>query len=204
MLTRYLLASATILIAGAAAPAPSADPAGADPAAFIDNLDRQLEAVVRNGSPQGRLARFHELFRDDFDVPGIARFVLGRYWQLTTPIQQQEFVSLFEDYIVQSYSERLSRYADNGDALVVTGSRPGPEGTVVSCQIRLANGGGPKAGGHGPTVLPIKVDWLLTAQNGFIRSATSSSTASAWRSRSVPNSPRKSSATVGRCRACSR
>jgi phospholipid transport system substrate-binding protein len=48
----------------------------------------------------------------------------------------------------------------------VTGSRLDPEGAVVSSQINLANGGGPRAGGHGPTVLPIKVDWHLTAQNG--------------------------------------
>ena len=48
----------------------------------------------------------------------------------------------------------------------MTGSRLDPEGTVVSSQINIANGGGPRAGGHGPTVLPIKVDWRLTAQNG--------------------------------------
>jgi phospholipid transport system substrate-binding protein len=168
MLRRSLLTGAALLIPALMAPTVSVV-AGTDPAAFIESLDQQLEAVVRNSPPEELLARFHLLFHEEFDVPGIARFVLGRYWRSATPSQQQEFVSLFEDYIVQTYSDRLSRYADGGDALRVTGSRLAPEGAVVSCQINLANGGGPKAGGHGPTVLPIRFDWLLTAQNGFYK-----------------------------------
>jgi phospholipid transport system substrate-binding protein len=144
-------------ISGAASP---------DPAAFIDNLDTQLRAECTDASPEQKLARFHQLFRQDFDVPGIARFVLGRYWQLASPSEQREFLSLFEDYIVRTYSTRLSRYADSGDLPRVIGSRLAPDGTVVSSQLRLANGGGPKAGGHGPTVLPINIDWRPTAQNG--------------------------------------
>ena len=45
MLRRCLLTGAVVLIAGAAAPTVS-DAAGPDPAAFIDNLDKQLQAVV--------------------------------------------------------------------------------------------------------------------------------------------------------------
>lgn len=165
MFRRCFLTGAAVLIAGAASPGNSGA-AGPDPAAFIDNLDAQLRAACTNVSPEQRLTRFHELFREDFDVPGIARFVLGRYWPLASPSEQQEFLGLFEDYIVHIYSDRLSRYADTGDAPRVTGSRPVSDGTVVSSQLKLANGGGPKAGGHGPTVLPVNVDWRLIAQNG--------------------------------------
>ena len=165
MLRHCLLTSAAVVIAGAVAPSVSVA-ANPDPAVFIDGLDSQLRAVVRNPSPEQRLTQFHQLFRDDFDVAGIARFVLGRYWPLATPSQQQEFLGLFENYIVQIYADRLSQYADSGDAPRVIGSRLAPDGAVVSSQLRLANGGGPKAGGHGPTVLPVNVDWHLTAQNG--------------------------------------
>lgn len=164
MLRRCLLTGAAVLIAGAVAPRITSA-AGPDPAAFIDNLDKQLQAVVRSTPPEQRVAQFRRLFREDFDVPGIARFVLGRYWLLATPSQQREFVKLLERYIVQTYNDRLSKYAESGDALRVTGSRSGPQGTIVSSQINLANGGGPKAGGHGPTVLPIKFDWLLATPN---------------------------------------
>ena len=165
MFRHRLLTGAAIIICGALASSKSG--AGSpDPAGFIDNLDTQLRAVVRDTPPEQRLAQFHRLFREDFDVPGIARFVLGGYWQLASPLEQQEFLGLFENYIVQVYAERLYRYADTGDPPTVIGSRPAPDGVVVSSQLRLANGGGPKAGGHGPTVLPVNVDWRLTGQNG--------------------------------------
>jgi phospholipid transport system substrate-binding protein len=164
MLRRLLLAGAAGLIATAAGPdIPDAD--AADPSAFIDELDTQLQLLVRN-TPEQRFVRFQQLFRTDFDVPAIARFVLGRYWRLASPAQQQEFLTLYENHILQTFSGRLSQYVESGDVPRVTGSRLDPEGAVVSTQINIANGGGPRAGGHGPTVLPIKVDWRLTAQNG--------------------------------------
>jgi phospholipid transport system substrate-binding protein len=164
MLRRLLLAGAAGLIATAAGPdIPDAD--AADPSAFIDELDTQLQLLVRN-TPEQRFVRFQQLFRTDFDVPAIARFVLGRYWRLASPAQQQEFLPLYENHILQTFSGRLSQYVESGDVPRVTGSRLDPEGAVVSSQINIANGGGPRAGGHGPTVLPIKVDWRLTAQNG--------------------------------------
>lgn len=166
MLRRCFLTGTAVLVAWAALSG-VAGKANPDPVGFIDNLDRRLQAAVSDTAPEQRLARFRQLLREDFDVPGIARFVLGRYWLLATPAQQQEFVSLLEDYIVRTYSDRLSKYADSGDALRITGSRPGTDGmVVVSSQINLANGGGPRAGGHGPTVPPIKFDWLLVMQNG--------------------------------------
>jgi len=165
MLRRFFFASVPGLIATAALPNVP-DAAAADPSAFIDDLDAQLQHLIRDTSPDQRFVRFRQIFRADFDVPSIGRFVLGPYWRLASPAQQQEFLALFENYIVQTFSGRLSQYAESGDAPRVTGSRLDPEGAVVSSQINLANGGGPRAGGHGPTVLPIKVDWHLTAQNG--------------------------------------
>lgn len=162
MLRRTLLAAGVVLIAGAAAPTMPAD-AGTNPAAFINNLSNQLQALTRNASPERRLAGFCELFREDFDVLGLGRFVLGRFWRIFTPWEQQEFLLLFENYIVHAYSDRLSEYAGNGVVLRVTRSRPKPDGAIVSSEI--IRGSGPWAA-HGPTVQPIKIDWRLTARGG--------------------------------------
>jgi len=162
MLRRSVLTSAVVLFTGAVAPSmPVA--AGMDPAAFISNLGNQLLAVTRTTSPEQKQAGFQELFREDFDVPGLGRFVLGRFWRVFTPSEQQEFLGLFERYVVLTYSEKLSEYAEDGGAPCVTGSRPDPDGAIVSSQI--VRGSGPWAG-HGAAVQPIKVDWRLTAQNG--------------------------------------
>ncbi|MBV8737242.1 MAG: ABC transporter substrate-binding protein [Alphaproteobacteria bacterium] len=112
-----------------------------------------LKVLGKNVDPNLRVTRFRELFRKDFDVPGIARFVLGRYWRLATPAQQQEYVTLFTDYIALVYADRLAEYA--GATLRVTGSRPAPDGELVSTEIIRTTG-----------EAPARIDWLLMPQNG--------------------------------------
>jgi phospholipid transport system substrate-binding protein len=128
--------------------------AAADPAAVITSLGNEaLKVLGKNVDPNLRVARFRQLFSADFDVPGIARFVLGRYWRLATPEQQQEFVKVFTNYIALAYSNRLAEYS--GETLRVTGSRPAPDGQLVSSEIMRTNG-----------QPPARVDWLLTPQSG--------------------------------------
>src|SRR5580765_340956 len=76
------------------------DAAAQDARAFISRLGTEaIQVLGPSVSPAQRLARFRELFRNDFDVPGIGRFVLGRYWRTATPQEQQEFLALFQEYI---------------------------------------------------------------------------------------------------------
>jgi phospholipid transport system substrate-binding protein len=156
MLRRSFLTAAFTLIAGAlASPVPVA--AAADPAALISNLgSRALQVLGKNATEAQRVARFRELLREDFDVPGIARFVLGRYWKVATEEQQAEFVKLFEDYVALAYSTRLAEYT--GETFKVVGSRPDADGAIVTSQI-LRPAGTP----------PVKVDWRLTGRNGVYK-----------------------------------
>src|SRR5436190_1444485 len=72
-----------------------------DARAFIGALGQQAIQVLGPGvAPGQRLSRFRELFRNDFDVPGIGQFVLGRYWRTASPQEQHEFLQLFQEYIV--------------------------------------------------------------------------------------------------------
>ena len=132
MMRRSLLTTAFVVLAGALAPAIPA--AAADPAAVISNLgSRALEVLGKNAPQSQRVARFRELLREDFDVPEISRFVLGRYWNVATEEQRAEFVKLFEEYIALAYSTRLAEYT--GETFKVTGSRPDADGAIVSSQI---------------------------------------------------------------------
>jgi phospholipid transport system substrate-binding protein len=153
MIRRWFLIGACVLFIGmliSARPAAAA----ADPAAVIISLgNHALEVLGNNVDPKLRVARLRQLFSEDFDVPGIARFVLGRYWRVATEPQQQEFVKLFADYIALAYSNRLAEYS--GETLHVTGTRPASDGSVVSSEIVRPNGA-PSA----------KVDWVLTAHDG--------------------------------------
>src|SRR4051794_21445852 len=107
MLRRSLLMSAFVLMA---APCLAAAPTTADPAdavAFMNRLwDRAVEVLNNKSDPNIRQARFRQLFHDDFDCPGIARFVLGRYWRNASEDEQKEFVQAFEHYVVLVYTAR--------------------------------------------------------------------------------------------------
>ena len=111
--------SAIVIALGLLATAP---PAGAamDPATFVGNLGNQgIQALGPNVSPQARAARFRELFQNDFDVGGIARFALGRYWREYTPEQEQEFMRLFSEYTAQAYAA-LGEYGERSSVLGAT------------------------------------------------------------------------------------
>src|SRR5258707_11599377 len=119
MTRRFQVIGALIVLTGLLAAAP----AGAqDAQAFVAQLGNQaIQVLGPSVSPAQRVARFRQLFRDDFDVPGLGQFVLGRYWRTATPEEQQEFLRLFQEYIVQSYAARLGEYG--GEPFRVIGSR---------------------------------------------------------------------------------
>jgi phospholipid transport system substrate-binding protein len=151
MKRRLVLIAACILVVALVLPARRA--AAADPAAVITSLGNEaLKALGKNVDPTERVARFRQLFQADFDVPGIARFVLGHYWHSATPAQQQEFVKLFTNYIALVYANRLAEYS--GATLRVLGTRPAPDGELVSSQIVRTNG-----------QPPARVDWFMTPQD---------------------------------------
>jgi len=127
-----------------------------DARAFVATLGEQaIQVLGPNASPAQRLTRFRELFHDDFDIPGIGQFVLGRYWRTATPQQQEDFLGLFQEYLVRAYSARLSEYA--GEPFRVTGSRPQGDQTIVSSEIIR------------PTGSRIAVDWYLIHVGGSYR-----------------------------------
>ncbi len=124
-----------------------------DARAFVGALGAQaIQVLGPSVPPAQRVARFRALFRDDFDVPNIGRFVLGRYWRVATPQEQEEFLTLFQEYIVRAYSARLGEYG--GEPFRVTGARPTGEETVVTSEIVRPGGS------------PIQVDWYLDNRAG--------------------------------------
>jgi len=155
MTRRFPAIGALILVLGLLAAAPG-NAVAQDARAFVATLGNQaIQVLGPSVSPAQRVARFRELFREDFDIAGIGQFVLGRYWRTATPEQQQEFLRLFQEYIVQAYSSRLGEYG--GEPFRVTGERSNGEETIVTSQIIRQNGS------------PIAVDWYLVHRGGTLK-----------------------------------
>ncbi|HEY1258392.1 MAG TPA: ABC transporter substrate-binding protein [Stellaceae bacterium] len=148
MRRRSLLAVVPALFAIGLA-AERARAATADAAAFMNDLLGQAIAVLNGKTSMAeRRARFAQLFHADFDGPGIARFVLGRYWRTASPDERQEFLKLFDDYVVLVYSTRLADFS--GQTFKVRGSRADADATIVSTDI-VSPG----------AAQPIEIDWRL-------------------------------------------
>ncbi|MHB1495510.1 MAG: MlaC/ttg2D family ABC transporter substrate-binding protein, partial [Acidithiobacillus sp.] len=73
----------------------------------------------------------------------MSQYVMARYWRQMDPAQQQEFVVLFKDLLVRTYSNSLNHY--HGQTVKITGSQQisqNPPVAQVNMVIRQ-NGGGP-------------------------------------------------------------
>jgi phospholipid transport system substrate-binding protein len=153
MTRRGFAIAALLLTIGLTGPAPSAR-AQADPVAFINDLGRQaIQVMGPSVPPPQRLQRFRELLAADFDMPGIGQFVLGRYWRIATPPQQQEFLKLLLEYVAQAYSARLAEYA--GEPFRALNARPNGDETVVGSEIITHTGN------------RVQVDWYLVNRGGW-------------------------------------
>jgi phospholipid transport system substrate-binding protein len=125
-----------------------------DARTFIGTLGTQaIEVLGKNVPPAQRLQRFRELFASDFDIPGIGQFVLGRYWRVATPQEQQEFLKLLNEYLAQAYSARLSEYA--GEPFRAVSAREDGDQTIVNSEIIRGDGS------------KIRVDWYLVNHGGW-------------------------------------
>lgn len=108
---------------------------------FIEDLGRRaIASLTKPGAPQSQLeSNFQELLEEGFNVPSIAQFVMGRYWNRMTPDQQSRFIPLFEARLKKSYANRFQEY--QGVEFKVKGARE--EGHHVIVQSTIQKPGGP-------------------------------------------------------------
>jgi phospholipid transport system substrate-binding protein len=99
---------------------------------FVTDLASRAVSELTTGDmpmPE-RVARFRGMLTEAFDVPGIGRFVLGRYWRVASDSEKAEYLKLFEDFIVQTYVHRFNDFA--GAQLRVLQTRSGQDGEAVA------------------------------------------------------------------------
>lgn len=113
---------------------------------FIRAMGNRAVATVNASdmADNARAKRFSAIFREAFAVPVIGRFVLGQYWRRASDAERQEYLRVFTDYVVQTYSDRFS--GATGVKFNVGAAKPlsGQE-TLVPSQI-VRPGGEPPLG----------------------------------------------------------
>lgn len=153
------LAAAFAVVAGMPGGAVAGDAYADGTKAFIKVLaEKAIQSLTVNDiSKEEREQRFRALMLQNFAIPGIARFVLGRHWPRASAQQKDEYLKLFEDLMVATYAERFSKYA--GETLEIEQAEiRNQNDTIVYSTIRRVDG-----------AQPIKVAWRVRGKLGGLK-----------------------------------
>jgi phospholipid transport system substrate-binding protein len=116
--------------------------------AFIKTFATDLVGIVNGPEPAAqKKAALGPVITRDVDVAGVARFCLGRFWNTATPAQQAEYVTLFQQVLLNQISGHLGDY--RGVSYTMTGDVPQGSNTLVGTTITR------------PNQPPINVQWVV-------------------------------------------
>lgn len=121
--------------------ATGADAVKSPEGSFIQTLGDKAIAILadKSISKAQRDDQFRQILRDTFDLMTIGRFVIGRSWNAATQQQQQDYMKLFEELVVKTYSDRFALYT--GEGFKVRSFRPeGEKDFIVSSEITHPDG----------------------------------------------------------------
>lgn len=138
---RFSLAAFLLAMLFAANASSASARIASDPASFVSGLAQEaLDDLSSSAIPEPqRVARFRALFGETFDVPLIARFVLGRYWRQASEAERTEYVRLFDELVVQTYVRRFNEF-NTARIRVLSTSKPNEDNDViVAVEGTLAN-----------------------------------------------------------------
>ena len=148
MFSRRQLAVIVCIVTGglfAAMHVASAMAADDGPGAFVARLGKKTIAKLTDVSlsQSARETEFHNLLREGFALKAIGQFVLGKYRAETPDATVDEFVQVFEDYIVSLYGKQYS--ANEGHKFVVekVTATSRPSDSMVTTQLVSGDGKDP-------------------------------------------------------------
>lgn len=146
--------SGVLMLAGALlvglAPAMAEPIAPPDAEAHIQNLGDRVVSIINDGglSLEEKKSQMADIVREGVDIRQVGILSAGRAWRSADEAQRAEFLDLFEQYLVATYSRRLDEYS--GTSFEVTGSQPvGKEDVMVVTRVQ------------GPKSAPGDVGWRL-------------------------------------------
>ncbi|MES2728748.1 MAG: ABC transporter substrate-binding protein [Pseudomonadota bacterium] len=102
-------------------------------------------------------AKFRSLLTRNFDLNTIGRFALGTNWRVATPAEQQQYLKLFSNMVVEVYATRFDEY--EGEKVQVQGVQPlaGSDSLVTSYIVPAGSG------------QKVRIDWRIRHNGSNMR-----------------------------------
>lgn len=126
-------------------------------ASFLANLQEQAASRLGDSSvsDKEKEEHFRKLFNENFDVPAIGRFVIGRYWRGASEADQKAFLTVFEDAMVQRFLPLLAENSSERFQIGnVTPDARNEDMALIDSRIDRTEGE------------PYKVSWRVRERNG--------------------------------------
>ena len=121
--------------------------------AMIQSTGNQMVAIINSSASYAqKQAAFQQLVFANVDVDGVARFVLGRFWRVATPEQQQTYMQTFRQLLVYAVTGQTSTF--QGASFTLGDASEQSAGIVVSTTVNVP--GKPQA----------TVQWVVATMNG--------------------------------------
>lgn len=143
----YILMSPVSVIAGT----------GDNAKKYVNGVsDRVLAVIKTKSSDADKEKQLTQILEESVDASWMGRFAMGRYYRQASQTQQDKYLKLYREFLIQSYVPRFKEYA--GEEFKIVGVKDMGDGQyIVETELQ---GGSPEA-------QPIKVDYRLKEGNSF-------------------------------------
>ncbi len=126
---------------------------------MVESLTKDgIEQLINsNASAEEKSRIFKKLFTENLDLDFIAKYVLGRYWRVATAQQKKEFIVLYKDFNVKTWSKRFDEF--KGKKFIFEGVSPAnnPNQVFVNTKVPMKEGN------------PVSVKWRVYEHNGKLK-----------------------------------
>jgi phospholipid transport system substrate-binding protein len=122
---------------------------------FIHGLGQRANQVLgkQGASLEQKEAEVRRLLAENFDIKLMGRFVVGQTWKSMNEEQQEAYLSLFEEWVLRTYSKRLGGYS--GQAFEITGAKGlNADEVMVATKIQR------------PNAPPLEAAWRVRGNSG--------------------------------------
>jgi len=125
-----------------------------DPKQFIQEIvDKAKKVLVETNSKEFKTKELSKMAVETVDIKGIAYYTLGKYRKELNEEQMKEYLILFKEYFLKSFTSRLTDYSDP-KINVISAEVVNEKYTIVK-SLLLATDKKPE----------VKIDWRIYTKN---------------------------------------
>ena len=130
---------------------------------FVKKITKEgIEEIIdSNVSQSEKDKRFEKLFNEALDLKFIGQFVLGRYWRQASQSQKNEFIEVYRQLNVKTWSKRFDEF--KGKDFIFEGTSPSTSANQVFVRRVKQNGSSFKI----VDIIIENVSLAITARNEY-------------------------------------